>query len=83
MMPPQMEKYFASLPTQGEKITAERVLELNPDHDIFTVLKDAFENDKEKAADIAKLLYSQAEIMAGYLPEDPSGFALLMSKYIK
>ena len=79
----EMEKYFASLPTQGEKITAERVLELNPDHDIFTVLKDAFENDKEKAADIAKLLYSQAEIMAGYLPEDPSAFALLMSKYIK
>ena len=79
----EMEKYFSTLPnTAGQAIKAERVLELNPDHKIFNTLQDAYINDREKAAELSRLLYGQAEIIAGYLPEDPAGFALLVSKLI-
>ena len=79
----EMEKYFSSLPSAaGENIRAERVLELNPDHRLFKVLDDAYINDRGKAKELSQLLCGQAELIAGYLPDDPAEFALLISRYI-
>ena len=80
----EMEKYFKSM--QGRQETfmgdmrAQRVLELNAGHPSFEVLKDAFENDKEKAAKYAKLLYGQALLTAGVSLDDPAGFSELISE---
>jgi len=79
----EMERYFKSM--QGREggmfgeMRAERVLELNAGHPSFTALKDAFENDKEKAARYAQLLYGQALLTAGVPLEDPSEFSDLVS----
>lgn len=67
----EMEKYFAHMPGDEPKPTANKVLELNADHDAFNALKSAYENDKEKAEKLVKILYSQALLIAGLQIEDP------------
>lgn len=56
---------------------ASRILELNPNHDVFTVLKDLHEASPESEAfkDYCDLLYVQAMLIEGLLPEDPISFA--------
>ena len=82
----EMERYFASLPeavSGGQVVKAERVLELNPDHEVFAALKKAFDEDREKAADYARLLYGQAELAAGVPLEDTAEFNRLMCRLMK
>ena len=76
----EMEKYFASIPGSGEKIKAERVLELNPGHPVFETLVRAYTGDQEKAAKYAKLLYYEALLYAGTAIPDPAEFAGLISE---
>jgi molecular chaperone HtpG len=79
----EMEKYFSSLPAErAGTVKAERVLELNAEHKIFQALQDAFESDKDKAKDYAKLLYGQALLIAGMPVSDPAGFSDLICKYM-
>jgi molecular chaperone HtpG len=56
---------------------ASRILELNPNHDVFTVLKDLHDTqpDSESFKDYCDLLYVQAMLIEGLLPEDPISFA--------
>jgi molecular chaperone HtpG len=56
---------------------ANRILELNPSHEIFTVVKNLYETapDSEAFKDYCELLYGQALLMEGLAPEDPVGFA--------
>jgi molecular chaperone HtpG len=56
---------------------ASRILELNPNHDVFTVLKGLHETtpDSEAFKDYCDLLYVQAMLIEGLLPEDPISFA--------
>lgn len=76
----EMEKYFKSLPGEEEKIKARRVLELNPDHHAFEAIKTAYENDKEKAKKLSKILYTQALLIADMPIENAVEFALLVSE---
>ena len=82
----EMERYFKAMQRgqggQGDmfgEMRAQRVLELNAGHPSFAALKDAFENDKEKAAKYAKLLHGQALLTAGIPIEDPAEFSELIS----
>ncbi len=76
----EMEKYFASIPGTGDKIKAQRVLELNPEHPVFEALIRAFAGDKEKAKKYVKLLYFQALLYAGAEIPDPAACADLISE---
>ena len=77
----EMERYFRHGPSEEmRKLKANRVLELNPDHHAFEVLKDAFENDKDKARRLAKILSVLAEMTAGMEVEDPAAFMDLVSQ---
>ncbi len=77
----EMERHFASMPSPGgEAIKAERVLEINVAHPVFSVLKDSFEKDRTKAEKYAKLLYAQAELIAGIMPEDPTALSDIVSE---
>ena len=78
----EMEKYFATMPGEQEKPKAEKVLELNPEHPVFEALKDAFENDKEKAAKMAKILGAQARLIAGLPIDDAVGYCDLVSELL-
>ena len=77
----EMEKYFRHGPSEEmRKIKANRVLELNPEHRAFTVLKEAYETDREKAAKLSQVLARLAELMAGVEVEDPAAFVALVAE---
>ena len=76
----EMEKYMSKL-EGGEKMKADRVLELTLDSAPYAALKQAQEaGDTGKVARYAKLLYGQAELMAGLPLEDPAEYARLVSE---
>ena len=75
----EMEKYFQRVdPENAKNMKAQRVLELNPDSPAFAALQQAVETDKDKAAKYAKLLYAQAQLIAGLPLEDPAGYTELV-----
>ncbi|MDY4634155.1 MAG: molecular chaperone HtpG [Candidatus Limivicinus sp.] len=77
----EMEKYFHRGPSEEmRKIKANRVLELNPEHHAFAVLKEAYENDREKAKKLSQVLARLAELMAGVEVEDPAAFVALVAE---
>ncbi len=71
----EMEKVLNSMPANNDKVSAQKVLEINANHKIFESLKDAFENDKDKVEEYAKLLYNQALLIEGMSVEDPIEFS--------
>ena len=72
----EMEKVLSrQLDAPEHKITAEKVLEINPNHEIFGTLKDLYANDKDKLGDYADILYNQALLIEGLPIEDPVGFS--------
>ena len=75
----EMEKVLNAMPqNNGEKVKAEKALEINPEHPIFAKLKELFESDKDKLTDYTKLLYDQALLIEGMSIEDPVQFANLV-----
>jgi molecular chaperone HtpG len=69
----EMERILNAMP-DGGGVKAQRVLEINPDHAIFTTLKKLLESDKDKLALYAGLLYTQALIIEGMPIDDPVDF---------
>ena len=76
----EMEKYFRKM-RRDFPMSAQRVLELNPDAPAFQALCKAYEEDKEKAAAYVEVLYNQALIIAD-LP-DPARYAELVCGLMK
>lgn len=56
---------------------ASRILELNPNHEVFATLKALHEAapGSDSFKDYCELLYDQALLIEGLLPEDPISFA--------
>lgn len=74
----EMEKVLNSMPTD-QKIHAQRVLEINPDHEIFSKLQSlSKEGNKDKLGKYAKLLYDQALLIEGMSIENPVEFSNLI-----
>ena len=70
----EMEKVLNTMPGD-QKVQAERVLEINPDHPIFETLKKLFAEDPEKLKTYSDLLYTQALLIEGLPIEDPVAFS--------
>ncbi|MEG0367211.1 MAG: molecular chaperone HtpG, partial [Coprobacillus sp.] len=70
----EMEKVLSQMP-DGQNVKAGRILEINPEHQIFIALKNVFEKDKTKINDYASLLYDQALLIEGFGIDDPVGFS--------
>ena len=62
----------------GSDAKAVKVLEINPNHELFNALKKAYEN--KELTDYADLLYSQALLMEGFPVENPVEFSNKMCK---
>ena len=74
----EMERYMNKV-DGGEKMKAERVLELNTDSPVFAAIKAAVDNgDTTKVEKYAKLLYGQAAMLAGLPMDDPAEYAQLV-----
>lgn len=75
----EMEKVLNAMPqNDGNKVKAEKALEINPNHPIFEKLKELYANDKDKLKDYAKLLYDQALLIEGMSIDNPVEFANLV-----
>lgn len=75
----EMAKVLNAMPqNDGNKVKAEKALEINPNHPIFEKLKDLYANDKDKLKDYAKLLYDQALLIEGMSIDNPVEFANLV-----
>ena len=70
-----MEQVFAE--TNNPMFKARRILEINPKHDLFARLQKVHEQGKESTAfkDYCSLLYAQALLIEGMMPEDPAEIA--------
>ena len=66
----EMEKVLNTMPS-GNKVQAQRVLELNPDHPVYATLNRLLTEDKDKLAQYTDLLYQQALLIEGMPIEDP------------
>ncbi|MFW5436728.1 molecular chaperone HtpG [Paenibacillus apiarius] len=69
----EMEKILKAMPN-SQDVKADKVLEINMNHDVFKSLKDAHENDKDKLALYTNLLYNQALLIEGLPISDPVEF---------
>ncbi|WP_096200717.1 molecular chaperone HtpG [Bacillus sp. FJAT-45350] len=78
----EMEKILKAMP-DNQNVQADKVLEINTSHEIFSSLKSAFESDKEKLNLYTNLLYNQALLIEGLPLEDPVEFTNNMCKVMK
>ena len=74
----EMERYFRSIPGDDGSIRAARVLEINPRHPLYAKLQEAFATDKDRCADMARVLYAQASLIAGMPLDDPAEYTELV-----
>lgn len=70
-----MEQVFAE--TNNPMFKAKRILEINPKHDLFARLQKIHETGKDSAQfkDYCNLLYAQALLIEGIMPDDPAAIA--------
>ena len=71
----EMEKVLSAMPDNPADIHAEKILEINTNHQIFEKLKNAYENDKEKLKKFSNVLFNQALLIEGLTIEDPVQYA--------
>ena len=76
MLSVEMEKVLSAMPDeQARNAKAEKILELNASHPIFGKIKQLYaDGNKDKVADYADILYSQALLIEGMPIDDPVGF---------
>ena len=71
----EMEKVFETMAAQsGETMPpmkAERILEINPNNKIWSVLRMEYSIDRDKVKEIAQVLYDQACLIEGFAIKDP------------
>ena len=73
----EMEKALSQNPT-GNSLKATRILEINPNHELFNAIEKAYESSKEDLDKYAKLLLNQALLIEGMPLKDPVEFSKLM-----
>jgi molecular chaperone HtpG len=69
----EMEKILSMMP-DNQNIKADKILEINSNHEVFIALTNAFDNDKEKLNLYTNLLYNQALLIEGLPIKDPVEF---------
>ncbi|KXZ39988.1 molecular chaperone HtpG [Alkalithermobacter thermoalcaliphilus JW-YL-7 = DSM 7308] len=78
----EMEKILNSMPTD-QKVKADKVLEININHEVFKSLKEAYENDKDKFKLYTDILYNQALLIEGLPISDPVEFTNNICKMMR
>lgn len=77
----EMEKVISQMP--GDKnAKAEKILEINPKHDLFQAIADVYAKDPSALDDYAWVLYDQALLIEGLPVADPVGFSQKMVRLL-
>ena len=77
----EMQKVFDAMPNDMG-IKAELVLEINEKHAISKKLKELYKEDKDEFVKYAKILYSEARMIAGLPIENPTEISTLICEVI-
>jgi len=78
----EMEKVLNMMP-DSQNLKADKILEINTNHEIFSTIKQAYAEDKDKLNMLSKLLYNQALLIEGLTVDDPVQFANDVCQLIK
>lgn len=70
----EMEKVLSAMP-DGQDVKAGRILEINPNHNIFEAINKAYQTSVDKAGEYAQLLYDQALLIEGFTIDNPVEFS--------
>ena len=66
------ERVINEEPGQKENLKSTKVLEINPDHELFKALADV--SSDEQIKDYGSVLYDEAMLLQGYDIEDKAEF---------
>ncbi|MUV36609.1 Chaperone protein HtpG [Lentibacillus sp. JNUCC-1] len=69
----EMEKVLSAMPN-NQSVQAEKVLEINVNHDVFQALQKAYDSDPDQLKLYTNLLYNQALLIEGIQVDDPVEF---------
>lgn len=79
----EMEKIISEMPNMGQMMKASKILELNPSHEVFEVLKTSYsKGNYDELGDFASLLYYQSALSEGIKIENPSEVASKINSLI-
>lgn len=70
----EMEKVLNMMP-ENPNVKAEKILELNTNHPMFSAIENAFKENKDKAKKYTNILYNQALLIEGLSIDDPVQYA--------
>lgn len=70
----EMEKVMNQMPGD-KKMKADKILEINPKHELFKAIENVYLDSKEDLADFATVLYNQALLIEGLPVKDPVAFS--------
>ena len=70
----EMEKVLKQLPDNDE-VAADKILEINPNHELFQAIEKVYEKNPELMDLYANLLYEKSLLIEGFKLEDPIKFA--------
>ena len=70
----EMEKVLSQDPS-NRGMKAVKILEINPDHPIFTKLQEVYRQNPETLKEYADVLYDQALLIEGLAIDDPAAYA--------
>lgn len=73
----EMEKVMAQSMDASQHIKAQRILEINPDHQLFQAL---VKMDDEGLREVASVLLDQALLIEGFMPKDSVEFSAKIAK---
>lgn len=73
----EMEKVIANIPGD-DKIVADKILEINPNHQLFTAIEKVYKENPNELGTYATLLYNQALLIEGFKIDDPINFSNMM-----
>ena len=80
----EMERVLSAMPGAVDVPKSDKILELNPAHPVFQVLKDAQEaGNTEKLEQYTSLLFNQAQLISGLTIEDPVAYAQAVCDLMK
>ena len=77
----EMQKVFDAMPNDMG-IKAQTILEINEKHPITAKLKDLYKKDKDEFDKYAKILYSEARMIAGLPIDNPTEISQLICEVI-
>lgn len=78
----EMEKVLNTMPNDQE-VKADKILEVNMNHEVFQSLKSAYQEDQEKFQLFTELLYQQARMIEGLPVDDPVELSNKICKIMK